>query len=341
MTLPVKPPRISLGQLPTPLHLLERVSADLGGPKIWLKRDDLSGLLLTGNKVRKLEFIVAQALEEGCDTLITCGGIQSNHCRATAMVAAQLGMEACLILREDEQPKDQGNLLLDRLAGARCIMVDKQQFQQNLPALLEHWRKFYLDRGRRPFIIPLGGSDEIGLWGYFAACEELREDFRKHEIAPSHIVVATGSGGTQAGLTAGAAIHELGAEVLGMAVCDSERYFNRKVRSDLEAWLQRYHLALNIDGLKIQTNDSYRGPGYGIADPEVYETIRYLARREGVVLDPVYTGKAFYGLLEEIRAGRFKDSKDLVFVHTGGLFGIFPHASRFEESAPAINQLPE
>lgn len=333
MTLPVNPPRISLGQLPTPLYLLERVSADLGGPRIWLKRDDLSGLLLTGNKVRKLEFLVAQALEEGCDTLITCGGIQSNHCRATALVAAQLGLEACLILREDNEPQDEGNLFLDRLSGARCVMVDKTSFQKDLPGLVEHWRNFYLSRGRRPFFIPLGGSDEIGLWGYVAACEELRDDFHKHNINPSHIVVATGSGGTQAGLTAGAAMQGLETEVIGMAVCDSEEYFNGKVRSDLEAWVCRYHLALDLDALKIQTNDRYRGPSYGVADREVYDTISYVAGREGIVFDPVYTGKAFFGLLEEIRAGRLKNSEDVVFVHTGGLFGVFPHASRFELGA--------
>lgn len=329
MTIPHTPPRVSLGQLPTPLRLLERVSADLGGPRIWLKRDDLSGLLLTGNKVRKLEFIVAQALEEGCDTLITCGGIHSNHCRAVAIIAAQLGLESCLILREDRAPQLEGNLLLDHLAGAHLVTVSKQEFQKDLPALFEHWQDFYQVQGKRPFVIPLGGSDAIGVWGYVAACEELKEDFKRHNISPSHLVVATGSGGTQAGLAAGAALHGLQTKVLGMAVCDNAAYFRRKVRSDLEAWRERYQVALAADDLQFETNDFYTGAGYGIADQEVYETIRYVARREGIVFDPVYTGKAFFGLLEEIRAGRFSGSDDIVFIHTGGLYGLFPHAAHF------------
>lgn len=330
MTSSVNPPRISLGHLPTPFHLLKRVSADLGGPRIWIKRDDLSGLLLTGNKVRKLEFLAAQAVEEGCDTLITCGGIQSNHCRATASVAVRLGLEVCLILREDGEPTKEGNLFLDQLLGARIVSVDKRHFLTHLPELIDEACDYYLERGRRPFVIPLGGSDEIGLWGYYTACEELKDDFQRHSIAPSHIVVATGSGGTQAGLTAGAALHGLPSTVLGMAVCDSAAYFQRKVRSDLEAWIKRYQVALDVDSLWIETNDNYKGPAYGVADREVYETIRYVARREGILLDPVYTGKAFHGLMEEIRASRFRDSEDIVFVHTGGLFGLFPHAEQFD-----------
>lgn len=328
MTLP-NPPRVSLGHLPTPFHLLKRISADLDGPRLWIKRDDLSGLLMTGNKVRKLEFLVAQALEEGCDTLITCGGIQSNHCRATASAAVQLGMEVCLILREDNEPTVDGNLFLDHLLGARIVSVSKQRFFSELPKLVEESCDFYTKRGRRPFVIPLGGSDEIGLWGYCAAGAELRDDFENNNISPSHIVVATGSGGTQAGLTAGAEVHGLSASVVGMAVCDSAAYFQRKVRSDLEGWIQRYNIPLDVDALRIQTNDDYVGAGYGLAGPEVYETIRYVAQREGIVLDPVYTGKAFHGLLQEIRAGHFKDSKDIVFIHTGGLFGLFPHACHF------------
>lgn len=325
-----RPPRISLGHLPTPFHLLERISDDLGGPRIWLKRDDLSGLLMTGNKVRKLEFLVAQAMEEGCDTLITCGGIQSNHCRATASAAVRLGLEVCLILREDTEPTREGNLFLDHLLGSRIVSVSKQRFLTELPKLVEECCDFYIKRGRRPFVIPLGGSDETGLWGYCAAVQELRDDFEKNGIDPSHIVAATGSGGTQAGLIAGAAIHGLSASVLGMAVCDDAAYFQRKVRSDLEAWVERYEIPMDIDALQIETNDAYVGRGYGLAGPEIYNTISYVARREGILLDPVYTGKAFHGLLQEIRAGRFKDSQDIVFIHTGGLFGLFPHASHFE-----------
>lgn len=327
------PPRLSLASRPTPLQPLDRVSADLGGPRIWIKRDDLTGSLLSGNKVRKLEFVVAQALEENCDTLITCGGVQSNHCRATAVVAAQLGLKACLILREDHAPLLDGNLLLDHLVGARVQTVSKENYQKNLDGLFEAWRNHYAARGNKAFVIPTGASDEIGVWGYIAACEELRDDFGRHGIQPRTVVVATGSGGTQAGLTAGCELYGLGARVLGVAVCDSATYFDRKVRQDLEQWQSRYGLACDLDGLTITTNADYIGPGYGIATPEVYETIRYLGQREGIVLDPVYTGKAFHGLLEMIRAGHFSGERDIVFVHTGGIFGLFPHREHFRSEA--------
>lgn len=326
------PPRLSLANRPTPLQPLDRVSADLGGPRIWMKRDDLTGSLLSGNKIRKLEFVVAQALKEDCEVLITCGGVQSNHCRATAVVAAQLGLEACLILREDHVPRMDGNLLLDYLAGARVRTVGKKEYRDNLQGLFGDWQAHYAALGKKAFKIPTGASDEIGVWGYIAACEELRKDFHEQGIEPRSLVVATGSGGTQAGLTAGSHLFELGVSVLGLAVCDSEDYFNRKVKQDLEQWKKRYSVDCDLDELAIATNADYIGPGYGIATDEVYETIQYLGRREGVILDPVYTGKAFHGLLELIRAGHFSGERDIVFVHTGGIFGLFPHRDHFESA---------
>lgn len=323
------PQRLRLANTPTPFHSLDRLSEDLGGPRIWIKRDDLTGSLLSGNKIRKLEFVVAQALADGCDTLITCGGVQSNHCRATAVVAAQLGLEACLILREDIAPAADGNLLIDYLVGANVQVVSKQEYQQNLHGLFRHWQAHYAAQGRKAFVIPTGASDEIGVWGYVATCEELQQDFSNAGIQPRHIVVATGSGGTQAGLTAGSKLFDLTASVVGMAVCDSEVYFKNKVRQDLEKWKQRYAVDCDIDKLAIATNADYIGPGYGVATGDVYDTIEYLARREGIILDPVYTGKAFHGLLEQIRAGHYSGEQDIVFVHTGGLFGVFPHREKF------------
>ncbi|MGQ9425317.1 D-cysteine desulfhydrase family protein [Gilvimarinus sp. F26214L] len=324
------PQRLSLARTPTPLQPLDRISSDLGGPRIWIKRDDLTGSTLSGNKVRKLEFVVAQALSEGCDTLITCGGTQSNHCRATAVIAAQLGLEVCLILREDAAPRPDGNLLLDYLVGAKVHTVSKNEYQRDLEGLFQRWDDHYAAQGRKAFRIPTGASDEIGLWGYVACGEELRTDFQTHGIKPAHIVVATGSGGTQAGLSAGAALFDLPATVLGMAVCDSERYFNSKVARDLQDWKQRYAVNLDLDRVVVATNAEFIGRGYGLADREVYDSIQYVAGREGIVLDPVYTGKAFHGLLSLIRAGRFSGHSDLVFVHTGGIFGLFPHRQRFD-----------
>lgn len=327
------PPRLQLAQLPTPLQLLRRVSAELG-VNLWVKRDDLTGCALSGNKVRKLEFTLAQALEQGCDTIITCGGLQSNHCRATALLGAQLGLKVVLVLRGDPEGDADGNLLLDYLAGAEIHTYPVREYAHNLPQLLQQMAVLQRSAGRKPFVIPTGASDGIGIWGYIAATQELEADFRCADIMPSHIVVATGSGGTQAGVTLGA--HLLGWQmpVIGMAVCDDEAYFQDKVRSDMREWAGRYKALLadtpvDVERCRIYVNDQYIGPGYAKAEREVFDTIAWLARTEGLVLDPVYTGKAFYGLVQELKAGRLAQAKDVVFVHTGGIFGNFPQRSEF------------
>ncbi len=324
------PPRLQLAQRPTPLQSLDRLSAELGGPRIWVKRDDLTGCLLSGNKVRKLEFTLALAFAQGCDTVVTCGGLQSNHCRATALLCAQLGLRCVLVLRGDSAPPYDGNLLLDHLAGAEVRTYPAARFQRELPVLLQQAAD---DSGGNAFIIPTGASDGIGAWGYIAACGELADDFAAAGIAPKHIVCATGSGGTQAGLSAGVQLHGIDATVWGIAVCDSAAWFENKVRSDLLDWQRRYGdiaavAALDVDALPVRVIDDYIGPGYAVAGDEVFETIRRVARLEGLVLDPVYTGKAMQGLIEELRAGRFDDGGDIVFVHTGGIFGLFPQRER-------------
>jgi D-cysteine desulfhydrase len=328
-----QPPRLDLARLPTPLQPLDRLSATLGGPRIWVKRDDLTGSVLSGNKVRKLEFALAQALAEGCDTIITCGGLQSNHCRATALLCAQLGLRCILLLRGEARPPFDGNLLLDHLAGAEVRTFTAAHYQRELPALLDGAADEVHRGGGKAFVIPTGASDGIGLWGYVAACAELRDDFARAGIAPKHIVCATGSGGTQGGLTAGVALHGIDATVWGMAVCDDEAWFVNKVRSDLRDWQRRYAglpavASLAVEALPVRVLDRYIGPGYAVAGDEVFDTIRLAARSEGLVLDPVYTGKALHGLIEELRGGRFDDASDIVFVHTGGVFGLFPQRER-------------
>lgn len=325
----VLPHRLDLALRPTPLQCLERLSAELGGPRIWVKRDDLTGSVLSGNKIRKLEFTLAHALAAGADTIITCGGLQSNHCRATALLCAQLGLACELILRGDPGEPFDGNLLLDHLAGAKVVAHPAERYQKSLETLLQDAAHAARARGRSPFVIPTGASDGIGIWGYIGACEELRDDFARCRIAPAHIVCATGSGGTQAGLSAGAALYAIPARVWGIAVCDDADYFLRKVRADLRDWQRRYGVPLDVEQLAIRVIDDYIGPGYAKAGPEVFETIKLAARREGLVLDPVYTGKAFHAMLEELRRGRFGDSGDVVFVHTGGVFGLFPQRGQF------------
>ena len=318
------PARLALAQTPTPLQLLQRLSLQVGGPRIWIKRDDLTGSVLSGNKIRKLEFTLAQAQSEGCDAIVTCGGVQSNHCRATALLCAQLGLKCRLILRGEMQPPYDGNLLLDYLAGAEVNAFRPAFYQQHLATLLSDAAADLRASGYKPFVIPTGASDGIGAWGYIAACEELQNDFVRENILPRHIVCATGSGGTQAGLTAGVALHAIDAHVWGVAVCDDEAYFQHKVRTDLRDWQQRYHATLDVEQLPIHVIDGYVEPGYAKATAAVFATIQRLASLEGIVLDPVYTGKAFHAMLCEIEKGRFSDSADIVFIHTGGVFGLFP-----------------
>lgn len=187
------PDKLNLAQLPTPLQFLPRLSTELAGPRIWVKRDDLTGCAVSGNKVRKLEFVLARAIAEGADTLLTSGGLQSNHCRATAVLGAQLGLKVHLILRGElpERPPD-GNLLLDSLVGAEISCYPQKQYQ-HLPELIDHWLDFYRSRGRMPYVIPTGASDGIGIWGYLHSVSELACQFRELEIKPDAIVCATGS----------------------------------------------------------------------------------------------------------------------------------------------------
>ena len=326
------PSKLSLALLPTPLQRLERTSARLGGPTIWVKRDDLTGSVLSGNKVRKLEYTLAYALARKYDMLITCGAVQSNHCRATAFAGAQLGLPVALVLRGESGIPD-GNLLLDQLAGAKVHCYPASVYQQQLTELLKQTADDYRQKGYKPYIIPTGASDSIGVWGYFTACSELKQDFQQYNIKPDLLVTATGSGGTQTGLTLGCQYFDLDCQVMGMAVCDDASYFYKKVKEDIDGFLKQFNtcfadnIARKID---ILTNDHYIGEGYGLVSSEVLNTIAMLAREEGVLLDPVYSGKAFHGLVNEIEQGHLSGMKDVIFIHTGGTLGLFPYRQQFQ-----------
>lgn len=322
------PSRLSLAQAPTPLHKLHRLS-DKYGVDLWIKRDDLTGCALSGNKIRKLEFTLAKAQSLGCDTLITCGGLQSNHCRATALLGAQLGFDVHLVLRGSRSDADDGNLLLSALAGAHIHDYPIAEYAKNLDELLREKAASLIMDGKSPWIIPTGASDGVGVWGYLQACEELSRDFQREAINPDYIISATGSGGTQAGLTLGNYLFDLGASVIGMAVCDNEAWFRKKVWEDLHQWQVESGVPLDVEGIKIEVNDQYIGPGYAKAGPEIYERIREVATLEGVVLDPVYTAKAFHGMLEEVKVGNIPHGTTVVFVHTGGIYGLFPQKKFF------------
>lgn len=336
------PPKISLASLPTPLRKLSRLSEKLGGPNIWIKEDYLTGFAMSGNKVRKLEYLLADAQTRGASDIITCGGIQSNHCRATAFACAQLGLSCHLILREDEgykglSSRGEANHFLDMLAGAQIHIHSAQKYQASLPQLFADLEQKICERGGQAYSIPTGGSNGLGVWGYLDCVKELKEQCDAIALQPDMLACASGSGGTQAGLSLGVHIHNMSSSVLGFAVCDSSAYFNRKVKADINECCERASMSAQqtadlIDALSIETNDKYIGPGYAKTQVEVYDFIAELAALEGVLLDPVYTGKAFYGMLCELKSARFEGVNDIVFIHTGGGFGLFSHAAHYTEN---------
>jgi len=321
------PPREPLAVLPSPFHLLSRASERWGqGRRIWCKRDDLTGALLTGNKVRKLEFLAAEALNTGCTVLVTAGALQSNHCRATAAVAAQLGLKCELILRGEEQELS-GNYLLSKMLNAEITYVSRRTTGDEMTVHLADSERRWAAKGEKALTIPIGGSDSMGIWGYILAVEELMADMEQNALSQVAIVHATGSGGTQAGLNAGVLLHGASADVISYAVCDDESYFNAKAQEDWEN-LRAYRSELPNEPIKTLTSDKYIGPGYGRAGDEIFDTLAELARLEGITLDPVYTGKAYHGLVTDLSQNTFpSEASDIIFMHTGGVFGIFPHAS--------------
>lgn len=325
------PRRLQLAQLPTPLTKLEHFSKTIPGVQIWIKHDEMTGVEVSGNKVRKLEFCIAEALEQGCDTLITCGGVQSNHCRATAILGARLGLKVHLILRGEQPAVPDGNLLMDYLAGAQISYLPQREWKSH-PVFARTLQAQYEGEGRKAFFIPTGASDEIGLWGYIAASQELQADFKRLFMTPEYIVVATGSGGTQGGLTLGMELFDIKSQVLAFNVSDDAAYFSAKILEDVTLWKQRYKETFDSGNLRIKTVEGYLGPGYGVAGKEVFDTIRQVASSDGVFLDPVYTGKAFHGMVSELRKGAngaLAGARHVVFVHTGGLFGVFPQQQNF------------
>ena len=322
------PNRTALARLDTPLMALPRLGREIG-VALWVKRDDMTGSVMGGNKVRKLEYVIADALAQGADTLITCGGTQSNHCRATAIACAQLGLRAHLVLAGDSLDHPDGNLLLDRLAGATITLGSPELFGTALNAEIETIATAERRAGHKPYVVPLGASFEPGLWGYIGAVAELKTDCAKAGFSPEILAFATGSGGTQGGLVLGNAMYDLGARIVGYSVASEAGELASRVREQMRQWKTRYRQDIDVDSLPVEIDDRTVGAGYGQADDAVFETIARVGRLEGLVLDPVYTGKAMHGLLTDLSHGKLKGARNAVFLHTGGVFGIFPQRGNF------------
>jgi D-cysteine desulfhydrase family pyridoxal phosphate-dependent enzyme len=308
-------PRIRFACLPTPIEAMPRLSAALAGPRLWVKRDDLTGLAFGGNKTRKLEYLLAEALANGAKTLVTVGAAQSNHCRQVAALAARFGLGCILVLNGEPGQAATGNLLVDKLFGAECVWTTRPEREAALKSAFD---KAWSD-GHRPYLIPLGGSTGLGALGYEAAFRELLAQ----EIRPDWIVVASSSGGTQAGLALGARRAHWPGKVLGISIDEPQAALQSSVAaiaSQAAALLNEPH---RFDPSDILVNADYLGGGYGIpADPEI-EAISLFARNEGLLLDPVYTGRAAAGLVDLIRHGFFKTEELVLFWHTGGTPALF------------------
>lgn len=333
--MPRPSPTVDLACRGTPLHLLPRASERLG-LEVWIKRDDRTGLGLSGNKVRKLEYLLGEAEAAGADVLLTCGGIQSNHCRSTAVAARQHGLDVGLLLRGEPPLRRTeaglagelgGNLLLDALLGARVRWVDREGWAAR-GEHLARWAEELRAAGRRPYVIPEGGSNATGSLGFVRAARELAAQAAGLGVWFDQLVVATGSGGTLAGLAAG----RLPLELLGVAVCDDRAYFVEVVEG-IGAELASHHaVSLPPVGQGWEVVEGFKGEGYGLATPEELRGQARLAREEGVFLDPVYTGKAWLGLEHMAAAGRLGDR--VCFWHTGGVFGLM---GRGAEVAAALD----
>ncbi len=310
----------------TPLERMDRLSHHLGGPRIYLKRDDLLGLAGGGNKTRKLEFLVADALAQGADTLITTGAVQSNHCRLTLAAAVKEGLRCRLVLEErvagSYDPTASGNNMLFQLLGVEAITVVPAG--TDLAAAMERVRGSLADEGRRGYVVPGGGSNALGALGYVACEEELFAQAFDLGVAITHVICASGSAGTHAGLVTGVAAANRGVPVIGINV--------RRERAEQEANVlrlaQQTAALLGVpeaDAAAVTALDEWVGPGYSLPTDAMVEAVQMLARLEGVLLDPVYTGKAMAGLIALVRRGAFDPGANIVFVHTGGSPALYAY----------------
>jgi D-cysteine desulfhydrase len=317
-------PRVRLGFLPTPLAEMPRLSRALGGPRLFVKRDDQTGLATGGNKTRKLEFTVGEALRRGADTLVTLGAVQSNHARQTAAAAAATGLRCVLVLRGHPPPAAEGNLLLDHLLGARIVFSGGEARERVADRVVEEERA----AGRKPFLVPVGASDEFGAPGFVAAMEELDAQLREQRLRLDRIVVASSSFGTQAGMCVGAKRLGLGAQIAGIAIDSSAEELRREVAGIAVRTERRLGLDPSISPADVVGHDGYLGGGYAVLGEPEKEAILLAARTEGILLDPVYTGRAMAGLIDLVRRRELGAGENVLFWHTGGSAALHAYATQ-------------
>jgi len=332
-------PRLRFAHLPTPIEPMDNLSKLLGGPRLWVKRDDCTGLATGGNKTRKLEFLMADAVAQKADVVITQGATQSNHARQTAAIAAKLGL-ACEILLEnrtgsaDRDYTVSGNVLMDRLFGAT---LTEYPGGTDMNAAMAARAEELKAKGKRPYIIPGGGSNPIGALGYVACALELLDQANAMGLKLDHVVHATGSTGTQAGLVVGLEGARTGIPVLGISVRAPKETQEANVFKLVEATADFMGLKGAVSRGAVAANSDYVGAGYGVPTEGMYEAMKLFARCEGLVLDPVYTGKGAAGLIDLVRKGHFKAGENVLFIHTGGQAGLFGYTGPFDRMLSGQN----
>jgi D-cysteine desulfhydrase family pyridoxal phosphate-dependent enzyme len=316
-------PRLNFAILPTPIQKMDKLTSFLGGPELYVKRDDLTGLAMGGNKVRKLEFLMADAQIHHAKTVITAGALQSNHCRQTAAAAALFNMDCVLVLVGTRPSISSGNYLLDRLFSARIVWTTRSEREKTLNLV---FRELETD-GKVPYLIPYGGSNALGAQGYVRAMQELIQQ----DLHPDWIVFPSSSGGSQTGLVVGAELFGFKGKILGISVDERSQVLQQRVKdlSDLTLSLLEEKKSISIE--KILINDDYLGKGYGELGEVETEAIHLFAMKEGLLLDPVYTGRAAGGMLDLIRKGFFTKGDKVLFWHTGGTPALF--ADKYREIA--------
>lgn len=320
--------KLNLANLPTKIVKAGRLSKEWG-VNLYIKRDDQTGSEISGNKIRKLEYLLKEAVENNYDTVITTGGIQSNHCRATAAAATMLGMKSELLLRISEPPKTEGNFFLDKLFGSNIHYCTPEEYRNSRDEIMKSMAEKMNARGRKCYIIPEGASNALGSLGYYAAMEEISAQEKEMGVHFDTIVVAVGSGGTYSGLCTANKELALGKRIIGFAVCDDSEYFTARIDKINREAAEITGLKSEMSPSDIEINDKYVGIGYALSRPEELEFTAEVASKEALVLDPVYTGKAMYGLYNEIKEGNVPQGASVLFIHTGGLFGLFPKQEQF------------
>lgn len=313
------PNRIKLAQLPTPIESLKRLSQHLGGPEIYMKRDDQTGLALGGNKVRKLEFLAADALDHGCDRLITTGAPQSNHCRQTAATASRLGLKCSLVFSGHPTKNLDGNLLLDKLLGADLHWSGDDSPSTVMLEIANNQKA----QGANPYTIPRGGSNVMGATGYVLAMKELTQQLSEQKINVDFIIFASSSGGTQAGAILGAKVYEFQGRILGIAIDQPASGLRNQIAALATATATHLGLGTMTFGEIVEVNDDYIDNKSGTMTEIEREAIRLVARLEGILLDPVYTARAMAGLIDLIQWGAFEHNQKILFWHTGGIPALF------------------